>query len=252
MNELALFAGAGGGLLGTALLGWTPVCAVEKAPYRREVLLRRQRDGVLPMFPIWDDVRTFDGRSWRGLVDVVTAGFPCQPWTVQGKRQGELDDRNLWPDTIRIIREVAPEWVLLENVPGLLSNRYFGNICADMASFISDNGGGWFTGDVFSAAAIAAPHLRKRWFAVANAYCAGQSDVSRGTARTQFKRGRFFECDGCCRSIWKDDPAQSSPQSRLVRMADGIPDAMDRIASLGDAQVPAVVATAWMCLNKDN
>ena len=62
MNELALFAGAGGGILGAALLGWNTVCAVEIERYPRECLLQRQRDGILPRFPIWDDVCTFDGK----------------------------------------------------------------------------------------------------------------------------------------------------------------------------------------------
>lgn len=74
MNELALFAGAGGGILGGKLLGWTTVGAVEIEEYPRKVLLQRQRDGILRPFPIWDDVSTFDGRPWRGIVDVVTGG----------------------------------------------------------------------------------------------------------------------------------------------------------------------------------
>ena len=86
LNELALFAGGGGGLLASRLLGWNTVCAVEINPYRQAVLLARQADGALDPFPIWDDVRSFDGRPWRGLVDIVTAGFPCQPFSVAGKR----------------------------------------------------------------------------------------------------------------------------------------------------------------------
>ena len=78
MNELHLFAGAGGGILGGILLGHTTVCAVEIEPYCRNVLLQRQRDGILPKFPIWDDVCTFDGKPWRGKVDIVCGGFPCQ------------------------------------------------------------------------------------------------------------------------------------------------------------------------------
>jgi DNA (cytosine-5)-methyltransferase 1 len=78
MNELHLFAGAGGGILGGILLGHTTVCAVEIEPYPRKVLLQRQRDGILPKFPIWDDVCTFDGKPWRGSVDVICGGFPCQ------------------------------------------------------------------------------------------------------------------------------------------------------------------------------
>ena len=84
MNELALFAGAGGGILGGHLLGWRTVCAVEWEPYPASVLVARQNDGILPPFPVWDDVQTFDGRPWRGLVDVVSGGFPCQDISAAG------------------------------------------------------------------------------------------------------------------------------------------------------------------------
>jgi len=78
MNELALFAGAGGGILGGKLLGWRTVCAVEWEPYPASVLCARQNDGILAPFPIWDDVCTFDGKPWQGIVDVVSGGFPGQ------------------------------------------------------------------------------------------------------------------------------------------------------------------------------
>ena len=84
MREMHLFAGAGGGILGGILLGHTCVCAVEIESYCRAVLLQRQRDGILPKFPIWDDVRTFDGKPWRGLVDCVCGGFPCQDISTAG------------------------------------------------------------------------------------------------------------------------------------------------------------------------
>ena len=78
MNELHLFAGTGGGILGGMLLGHTTICAVEIEPYARKVLLQRQRDGILPKFPIWDDIRTFDVKPWQGKVDIICGGFPCQ------------------------------------------------------------------------------------------------------------------------------------------------------------------------------
>lgn len=174
MNELSLFTGAGGGLLGTHLLGWRPVCAVEIEPYCREVLLRRQRDGVLPLFPIWDDVRTFDGRPWRGLVDVVTGGFPCQPFSVAGKGLGIDDPRNMWPETIRVIREVGPRFCLLENVPGLLAHEYFGTILGDLVA-----SGFRVRWDCFSAASVGAPHRRDRLWIVAespSARCEGSAE----------------------------------------------------------------------------
>ena len=177
LYELALFAGAGGGILGTKLLGWRVVCAVEINPYCREVLLRRQEEGILEAFPIWDDVRTFDGKPWRGKVDVVTAGFPCQPWSVAGKQRGEVDERNLWPDTIRIIGEVRPRYCLLENVPNLLVHEYFGTILRDLAE--SGYDARW---KVISAAEVGAPHLRNRIWVVAH--------DSRAGTRLEKHRGR--------------------------------------------------------------
>jgi DNA (cytosine-5)-methyltransferase 1 len=93
MNELHLFAGAGGGILGGILLGHTTVCAVEIEPYPRRVLLQRQRDGILPKFPIWDDVTTFDGTPWRGTVDVICGGFPCQDILATCQRLMASEDR---------------------------------------------------------------------------------------------------------------------------------------------------------------
>ena len=78
MNELALFAGAGGGILGGHLAGWRTVCAVERDAYAAQVLSQRQNDGCLAPFPIWSDVCSFDDRPWRGIVDVISGGFPCQ------------------------------------------------------------------------------------------------------------------------------------------------------------------------------
>lgn len=164
LNELALFAGAGGGLLGSKLLGWQTVCYVEWDKYAIEVLKARIRDGYLDDAPIWDDAKNFDGHPWAGCVDIITAGFPCQPWSGAGKRLGELDKRNLWPDTLRIVREVRPEWILLENVARLLSNAYIRRIFADLAEVGYD--ARW---DCISAAAIGAPHRRDRLWIVAHA-----------------------------------------------------------------------------------
>jgi len=91
LNELALFAGAGGGILGGHLLGWRTVCAVEWEPYPASVLCARQNDGILSPFPIWDDVQTFDGKPWRGIVDVVSGGFPCQDISSAGGGQALLE-----------------------------------------------------------------------------------------------------------------------------------------------------------------
>ncbi len=112
MNELSLFTGAGGGLLGSRMLGWRTVGYVEWDDYCQRVLAARINDGLLDPAPIFGDVRTFvcDGyaASYQGMVDVVTAGFPCQPFSVAGKRAGEADERNMWPATLDFIRIVRP------------------------------------------------------------------------------------------------------------------------------------------------
>ena len=122
MPGRGVFAGAGGGILGGKLLGWRTVCAVEIDPYCASVLMQRQNEGHLSPFPVWDDVCTFDGRPWRGTVDVVSGGFPCQDISVAGKGAGINGERSgLWKEMARIVREVGPRWVFLENVPAITS-----------------------------------------------------------------------------------------------------------------------------------
>ncbi len=116
MRELGLFAGAGGGLLASRLLGWDTVCAVEIDEHCQRVLAQRQRDGMLEPFPIWDDIRTFDGRPWAGCIDVVSGGFPCQDISSAGRGAGLAGDRSgLWFEMLRVIGEVRPAFVFAEN-----------------------------------------------------------------------------------------------------------------------------------------
>lgn len=162
MNELALFAGAGGGILAGKLLGWRCVCAVEWEPYAACVLAARQNEGVLPPFPIWSDVRTFDGRAWRGAVDVVSGGFPCQDISVAGKGAGIDGERSgMWQHMARIIGEVRPRFAFVENSPALLT-RGLDRVLADLAALGYDCR--W---TVLGAADVGAPHQRDRFWLVA-------------------------------------------------------------------------------------
>jgi len=163
MRELALFAGAGGGILGGHLLGWRCVCAVEIDDYARRVLLARQRDGMLPHFPIWDDVTTFDGGPWRGRVDVVSGGFPCQDISAAGKGAGLGGSRSgLWAEFARIIGEVQPRYVFVENSP-VLTSRGLGVVLGDLATLGYDARWG-----VIGACDVGAPHKRERMWIVAD------------------------------------------------------------------------------------
>ena len=120
MNELALFAGAGGGLLASRLLGWRTVCAVEIDAYARKSLFARQRDGMLERFPIWDDIKTFDGKQWRNSVEVVSGGFPCQDISQAGTGKGLAGNRSgLFFEMLRVVDEVRPRFVFAENSPNL-------------------------------------------------------------------------------------------------------------------------------------
>ena len=164
MNELELFAGAGGGILGSILLGHRTVCAVEYDAYARSVLLARQNDGTFPTFPIWDDVRTFDGKPWRGIVDCVSGGFPCQDISAAGKGAGIEGERSgLWVEMARIIREVRPRFAFVENSP-MLTLRGLGAVLGDMAALGFDAEWG-----VLGAHAIGANHKRERIWILANA-----------------------------------------------------------------------------------
>lgn len=178
MNELSLFSGAGGGLLATKhLLGWNCVGYVEWDDYCCKVLEQRIKDGYLDDSPIWNfDIRIFNcffAQQYKGVVDVVTAGFPCQPFSVAGKQQGEADERNMWPATIECVRIVGPRYVFLENVPGLRCSRrkkdntekkeasYFGRILSDLAE--AGYHARWC---VLGADDVGAPHKRKRLWVV--------------------------------------------------------------------------------------
>ena len=163
MHELALFAGAGGGILGGMLLGWRTVCAVEIEDYPRRVLLQRQADGILPRFPIWDDVCTFDGRPWRGKVDVISGGFPCQDISAAGKGEGITGARSgLWGEMARIIGEVRPRFAFVENSP-LLVGRGLAVVLGDLAEMGYDAKWG-----VLGHNSIGGQHKRERIWIVAN------------------------------------------------------------------------------------
>ena len=169
MNGLALCSGYGGLELGLSLAGdalgcsYRSVCHVEREAYAATCLVARMEDQTLDCAPIWDDLGTFDGAPWRGTVDIVTAGFPCQPWSAAGVRGGIDDARWLWPEIARIIREVGPQYVFLENVRGLISGGGLRHVLGDLADCGFD--AEW---DLFRASDLGAPHRRERVFILAH------------------------------------------------------------------------------------
>lgn len=282
MNELELFAGAGGGILGSMLLGHRCVCAVEYDAYARSVLLARQNDGTFPPFPVWDDVRTFDGKPWRGVVDVVSGGFPCQDISVAGSGAGLDGERSgLWREMARIVGEVRPRFVFIENSPMLLV-RGLDRVLADLAALGFDARWG-----VVSAADTGALHRRDRMWILGvqgrayteadaqhpDADCFGshRAEINQqGSLELQDQQDGFSGSLGevlahadCMRQL---QPARHELNKRngtgfgcdgfrrwptepgLGRVANGVAHRTHRLKALGNGQVPRVRATAWSLL----
>ncbi len=176
LHELSLFSGYGGFTLGLKLarIPVRTVAYVEIEEYCQEIVKARIQDGYLDDAPIFPDICAFDGQQCRGLVDILTAGFPCQPHSVAGQRRGESDERNLWPDTARVISEVAPGLVLLENVPGLLSDGYALQVVGDLTQMGYDCRWG-----IVGARHVGASHRRDRWWCLGVSQWDGTSRESR-------------------------------------------------------------------------
>jgi len=315
MNELSLFTGIGGGVLGSKLLGWKTIGYVEINEYCQKIIQQRIKDGILDDAPIFGDITSFIDQgyaaAYQGMVDVITGGFPCQPFSVAGKQEGEDDKRNLWPETIETIRIVEPRYVLLENVSNLLAFEYFGTILGELSE--SGYAARW---KVISAAEVGAPHKRDRLWIVGYSHKLGLSGFDgRGTGKEPenrhsevvdpnhnglYQNGRHNETeqgpnkpenqvsenngsladtnneglersetggqersrigsDGCnseadcrCRfTPWaccRPHEDERLARSGICRISHGIPNRVDRLKALGNAQVPAVVRAAWEIL----
>ena len=163
LSGLSLCSGAGGIDLGLtiAIPGYRTVGHVERETFAAATLVARMEDAALDQRAVWDDVGTFDGRPWRGAVDIVTAGYPCQPFSVAGKRLGTEDPRHLWPHVARIIGECEPPFVFLENVAHHLRLGF-----PEVASGLVGMGYRLAAG-LFTAAEVGAPHKRERLFILA-------------------------------------------------------------------------------------
>lgn len=161
-NGLSLCSGGGGLDMGLQLAEpeFHTRCYVEWESYPQRCIIAAQRAGYFAPAPIWDDVTTFDGRPWRGYIDTILAGYPCQPFSTAGQRKGADDERHLWPDIARIIAEVEPRWVFLENVAG--------HVPLGADTVLRELRGMGFTpaAGLFTAAEVGATHERKRWFCV--------------------------------------------------------------------------------------
>lgn len=219
----SLFAGIGGLDLGLERAGLECRWQVEIDPFYREILERHW-----PEVPKYGDVRELSGSALEA-VDVICGGFPCQPVSLAGRRKGEADPRWLWPEFARLVDEVRPRFVVVENVPGL---RSLGGaeVIADLASLGYD--AEW---DSVSAASIGAPHIRERLFIVAYASGGGRNGWTGDIGATGGGEPAHP-------SWWATEP-------NVGRVAHGVPSRVDRLRALGNGVVPQVaehVARRWI------
>lgn len=173
LRTLSLCAGIGGADLGLRSIGAArTVCYVEREAFAAACLVQAMERDKLDAAPIWSDLRTFEAQAWRGAVDLVVAGYPCQPFSLAGRRAGAEDPRHLWPDVLRIWRDSGARYLFCENVRGHLSLG-FADVLADIAACGAD-----VEWDLFTASEVGAPHRRERLFFLADAgSCRCQLDV---------------------------------------------------------------------------
>ena len=227
LTHLSLFSGIGGLDLAAEWAGMQTVGQCEWADYPVKILAKHWPD-----VPRWRDIHTLNGddfykRTGLRTVDVVSGGFPCQPFSVAGKRRGREDDRYLWPEMLRVIKELKPAWVVSENVAGII-NVALDTVLADMEAENYEA-----RAIVFPACGVDAPHRRYRVGILAHRAGVGQQgkraererQTKKDGAKTLFVRG--------CGNIgfWPAEPG-------VDRVANGIPNRMDRIECLGNAVIP--------------
>jgi DNA (cytosine-5)-methyltransferase 1 len=262
-HVLALCSGAGGLDLGLKIAVPEARCVayVEGEGYAASLLVRRMEEGHIPPAPVWDNVRTFDGKPWRGKVHCITAGYPCQGFSLSGKRLGEDDPRYLWPHIARIIREVQPQRCFFENVVGHLSLG-FETVVNDLQAM-----GYRVAAGLFTAEEVGSSHQRERLFILADSQNTewGQRGGSRidveklddgvqpaGQEGSSGPELRSEEVD----SVWPPRPdeldrwkqARHDLKPSVCGVANGLAHRMDRIHVLGNGVVPLGAANAWHVL----
>ena len=257
------------------------ICYLEIEVYVQAVLVKAIQEGRLCPAPIWTNVKSFDARPFRGVVDGITGGFPCQPFSSAGKRKGQEDPRHLWPSIANSIRLCRPGWVFLENVPGLVT--------LGLRDVLQDLGqmGYRTTWGIFRAEEVGAPHQRKRVFILGystskrphrgSENCEGeQSEVlgerlesdaelanptSRQPRQSQARNGGQDTSGGSEDTQWParpgeeqyewEEPRVTETQFFMGGATNGTQYRVDRLRLLGNGVVPQTAELAWKTLWKE-
>ena len=266
MKVLDLFSGIGGFSLGLERAGMSTVAMCEKDPYCRKILAKHWPD-----LTIHEDIRNLDGKRYAESIDLVCGGFPCQPFSVAGKRKGTNDDRHLWPEMLRVIKESRPRWVIGENVFGFI-NMALDDVQADLEREHYE-----VRKFVLPAVAVDAKHRRDRIILIAysNSPAVWDRTERQEIGRDHLQAGRqtITPNDGTAQSLadtqservqglrsgreqephaherqelpmcesQRPRPAYWEAEPCVGRVADGVPNRVDRIRGLGNAVVPQLI-----------
>ena len=233
MNEkpthLDLFSGIGGFALAAGWAGFETVGFCDNEPYAQAVLKKHW-----PNVPIHGDIKALDGTAYRG-VTLLTGGFPCQPFSCAGKQRGKDDDRYLWPQMLRVIQEARPAWIVGENVVGIIGLA-LDQVCSDLEAE-----GYEVEPIIIPACGVDAQHRRNRVWIMANSNNKGLQ----GHWGSKECGSQLFIREGgdAKQKEWLAEP-------NVGRVANGIPNRVDRIKGLGNAIVPQVASEIIRCINK--
>lgn len=273
MNGLSLFSGIGG--IDVALSEYVrPIAFCEIDPYCQGVLLSRMADESLSNSPIWDDIKTLDGNIFKGAIDIIYGGFPCQDISVAGNGEGLAGKRSgLFFEIMRLAEEIKPKFIFLENVPAITTRGGL-QVVREIASLGYDCR--WC---IISAESVGALHRRERWFLLA--YSNGQrcnKEQGWKSCRSKKKVSEFTNSDKICNTNSKPSKQANISSSsicdskktrrdnttkcgafesrndwqKIVRemgkCSDGIPNHVDRLRALGNGVVPQQVKKAFEIL----
>lgn len=244
LTHLSLFTGLGGEALASQhLLSWQTLGYVEINDYRQRIIRARQDDGFLQRAPIFSNIAAFNDQGYaaeyRGVVDVLTAGFPCQAWAACGKHERDDDERNLWPETRNSIRLVRPRSVLLENSINLVNTGFIRQIIVELSE-LGYVGRYAFISGLHAGAVIE----RKRvWIMAALSESFGDRLEGRHGCITQ-----WLSSHRSIPALGKSEIRLDLPDSRAFRNDHDTSARMERLAAIGDAQIPRVAALAWKIL----
>lgn len=228
----------------------TPLAYVEIEAYAIENLLRKMESGKMAPAPIWTDVKTLPLGPFYKKVDIISSGYPCQPFSSGGKGLGEKDPRHLWPFIRSAIKSIQPGMCFFENVEGHITNGLY--------DVLDDLGGMGYrsTWGIFSAAEVGLPHFRERLFILA--YAPGIR--SQRSWENSFDKNRMESVQRKIKSILKPE-TEGHPgiwthqgyesQSMLLRGNDGLRDWEDRIRLIGNSVVPVTAELAFRTLWKE-